>query len=173
MFFLLNIVDDRPAVKYINRHVRKYICAAGSHVWLDLGIELLGDEDVAALSAIKSSNVSADREVCFSKMLTLWLERKPKASWRTLIEGLKQILQFKLASDIVDLLDKPYKDVCTNQYDPLDVSFEGMCRATYAYFIIVYCYLYFESHNIYIYIYIYILYLCVCVCQCMCMSACV
>ena len=63
---------------------------------------MLEKEDVPALLTIKS-DVSECSERC-SKMFNLWLDRRPKASWSNLIEGLKLIHQNKLASDIVDLL---------------------------------------------------------------------
>ena len=121
-------MDDKPSVKYINRHVRKNICAAGSQVWLDLGLELLEDEDTAELNAIQSNNKREDLEVCFSKMVRLWLKTKPNASWRSLIEALKQIFQHTLASDINGLLGKPSEDTGTAHLQP---SYKGMCRATY------------------------------------------
>ena len=99
---LLHTVDDRPEEKYINRHVKENICAAGPEVWLDLGIELLQKEHIAALKTIKS-NVS-DCTVRCSEMFALWLERQPKASWRNLIDALKQIHQKQLASNIENLL---------------------------------------------------------------------
>ena len=82
-------------------------------MWLDLGIQLLEKEDVAALLAIKS-DVSECSERC-SKMFNLWLERRPKASWSNLIEALKLIHQNKLASDIVNILSrrKHSEEVCT------------------------------------------------------------
>ena len=95
-------MDDRPKVKFLNRHVKENICAAGSEVWLDLGVELLQEEDIAALKTIKS-NVS-DCTVRCSEMFQLWLERQPKASWRNLIDALKQIHQEKLAFSIENLL---------------------------------------------------------------------
>ena len=99
---LLHTVDDRPEVKYLNRYVKQNICAAGPEVWLDLGIELLQQEDIAALKTIKC-NIS-DCTVRCSEMFELWLERQPKASWRNLIEALKQIHQNQLAFKIEDLL---------------------------------------------------------------------
>ena len=95
-------MDDRPKVKFLNRHVRENICAAGPEVWLDLGIELLQEEDIAALKTIKSN--TSDCTVRCSEMFALWLERQPKASWRNLIDALKQIHQNKLAFSIENLL---------------------------------------------------------------------
>ena len=71
-------------------------------MWLDLGIELLQEEDVAALKTIKSK--ASDCTVRCSEMFELWLERQPKASWRNLIDALKQIHQDKLAFSIENLL---------------------------------------------------------------------
>ena len=121
-------MDDRPFKKYINQHVRKNICAAGPQVWLDLGLELLEDE--AALKAIQNNNKSEGLEVCFSNMVTLWLERKPTASWGSLIKALENINQHTLASDINGLLDKPIasEDAGTTH---LQASYKGMSRATH------------------------------------------
>ena len=99
----LHIVDDHPEVKYLNRHVKESICAAGPEVWLDLGVELLQQKDVIALKAIKNAHKS-ELAMCCSEMFELWLERQPKATWRNLIDALKQIHQNKLAFNIEDLL---------------------------------------------------------------------
>ena len=98
------IVDDRPEIKYINRHVKEEICASGAEVWLRLGEELLEEKDVNALHAIKSD--SSECSTRCSEMFKLWLERQPGASWRRLIKALKQINMNKLASDIEKLLVK-------------------------------------------------------------------
>ena len=71
-------------------------------MWLKLGVELLQQKDVAALEAIK--NNKTEITVCCSDMFKLWLDRVPKASWRNLIDALKQVQQNKLAFDIEDLL---------------------------------------------------------------------
>ena len=89
-------------MKYINRHVRKDICAGGPYLWLDLGIELLQSEYVAELQKIKNS--ISDSSLCCSEMFRLWLERQRTASWRNLIDALKQIDQNRLACNIEHLL---------------------------------------------------------------------
>ena len=71
-------------------------------MWLDLGIELLQNEDVAELQRIKNS--TSDCSLCCSEMFKLWLQREPRGSWRNLIDALKQIDQKKLACDIENLL---------------------------------------------------------------------
>ena len=99
---LFHTVDDRPEEKYFNRHVKETICAAGPEVWRDLGVQLLQEKDIIALDMIKNSK--AELAVRCSEMFKLWLKRQPKASWRDLIEALKQIHQNKLAFDAEGLL---------------------------------------------------------------------
>ena len=95
-------VNDRPEVKYINRHVKENVCAAGPEVWLELGIELLQNEDIAALEMIK--NNESECSVRCSEMFKLWLKRQTNASWRHLLTALKRIRQNSLASTIEKLL---------------------------------------------------------------------
>jgi len=95
-------VDDPPEVKYINRHVKTKVCAAGPEVWINLGVELLDEKDVEKLCTIKSDSAECDTRC--SKMFELWLRRQPGASWRQLIVALKQIGLDKLASDVEKLL---------------------------------------------------------------------
>ena len=71
-------------------------------MWLKLGVELLQNKDVAALETIK--NNTTELNVRCSEMFKLWLNREPEASWRKLIDALKQIHQNKLAFDIENLL---------------------------------------------------------------------
>ena len=99
---LLHTVGDRPELKYLNRYVKERICAAGPVMWLDLGVELLGDNDIMALNVIKINNAEVTVR-CF-EMFKLWLERQPKASWRQLIYALKQIQLNALAFNIEELL---------------------------------------------------------------------
>ena len=102
LIMFLQTVNDQPELKYINRHVKENICAAGSEVWLELGIELLQKDDIAALKIIKN-NVS-DCSVRCSDMFKLWLQRQPSPSWRHLLTALKHIRQNNLASTIEKLL---------------------------------------------------------------------
>ena len=57
--------------------------------WHDLGIELLSEEDVQALDEIQN-NYPRDASKCCTKMFQLWLERQPGASWRQLIQALRE-----------------------------------------------------------------------------------
>ena len=50
-------------------------------------------------------------------MFKLWLERLPEASWRRLIEGLKQIRMNKLASEIEELLSSSEEIATTHTTD--------------------------------------------------------
>ena len=105
-------MDSHPEFKYIYRHVIEGVCAGGSSKWLNLGTELLNEEDVPALQAIEASK--DDHIVCCTKMFKLWLERQPKASWRHLIKALEKIHLNKLASDMERLLvDQVNKEIAT------------------------------------------------------------
>ena len=54
-----------------------------------MGIELLGDESLHALDEIQQ-NYPRDAGTCCTKMFQLWLERQPEASWRQLIQALRE-----------------------------------------------------------------------------------
>ena len=62
MFFLYpRIVDARPEIKHLNRHVRGKLSAAcedSPEAWKDLGVELLppGDSSMAALKIISANS---------------------------------------------------------------------------------------------------------------------
>lgn len=101
---LLTTVDDRPEVVFLYRHVRKQLCASGAEMWKNLGVELLGDTN--ALEIIKLSN-SNDVQSCCSAMFRLWLERGTTASWRQLINALKQLQLNYLANQIESKLIIP------------------------------------------------------------------
>ena len=94
---------DRPALKYLNRHVREYI----TDKWYDIGLELFDVEDESILNTIKNNNFR-DSKDCTTEMLRLWLERKPDASWNQLLQALKapNIKLETLASKIEGMLNK-------------------------------------------------------------------
>ena len=75
---------DRPALKYLNRHVRASI----ADKWHDIGVELLDVEDEAVLNTIET-NHPGDANKCTATMLQLWLTRKRDASWDQLIQALR------------------------------------------------------------------------------------
>ena len=65
-----------------------------------MGIELLDAEDLPhALDEIQK-NYPRDVGMCCTKMLQLWLERQPDASWEQLLQALKEIKMNDLASTI-------------------------------------------------------------------------
>lgn len=76
---------DRPALKYLNRYVRREV----SSKWHDLGLELLEPEDEGSLKSIKRDNRN-DVEECCKEMFQLWLDKCPEASWDQLIRSLRQ-----------------------------------------------------------------------------------
>jgi len=95
--------NDRPAMKYLNKHVRLVITAK----WYDIGVELLDANDEIVLNATKA-NFLGDHDKCAGEMLQLWLARKPNASWNQLIEAFREPhigLSF-LASKIEGMLSK-------------------------------------------------------------------
>ena len=61
-------------------------CDSNPQAWKDLGIELMPDS-AAQLSIISANNKNV--VTCCSSLFSLWLDRQPKASWRQLIEALK------------------------------------------------------------------------------------
>ena len=64
-----------------------------------MGIELLEPEDIQALDEIQR-NYPRDVSMCCTKMLQLWLERQPDATWEQLIQALKEVEMNELASNI-------------------------------------------------------------------------
>ena len=86
----------------MNRHVVSELAAAGAYhpdVWHALGIELLGQGEIAGLDVIKANN-SHDVTKCCSAMLTLWRQRQIDASWSQLIGALKQLKLNRVAMEI-------------------------------------------------------------------------
>ena len=77
--------NNRPTLKLLNKLVKRSITTK----WYDLGVELLAEEDVQALDEIQRNN-PRDVSTCCTKMFQLWLERQPDASWRQLIQALRE-----------------------------------------------------------------------------------
>ena len=77
--------NNRPTIRLLNKLVKKSVTIK----WHDLGIELLGDESLQALDEIQK-NYPRDASTCCTKMFQLWLERQPDASWRQLIQALRE-----------------------------------------------------------------------------------
>ena len=86
---------DRPALKWLNKHVRNQI----SFKWRDLGLELLEQEDEGKLKQIKNNNPN-DVEECCTEMFVLWLEKYRTATWNRLIQALKEVNLNNLATEV-------------------------------------------------------------------------
>ena len=76
---------DRPALKYLNKHVKADIASK----WYDIGLELFDVEDEPMLSTIESS-YSGDVNKCTIEMLQLWRTLKPNASWGQVLEAFRK-----------------------------------------------------------------------------------
>ena len=62
----------------------------------------MGQDDVYVLDIIKAN--SNDNVACCTRMFTEWRQRTPKASWKQLIEALKEVKLTQLASELEELL---------------------------------------------------------------------
>ena len=78
--------------------MRESLCAKNTQLWRDVGIELLGGGSNDALDIIENNN--SDVTNCCSKMFQLWFDRQPTASWKQLIQALKQLQLDNLADQI-------------------------------------------------------------------------
>ena len=90
---------NRPALKLLNKHVRKEV----SSKWHDLGLELLEQEDEEKLNEIKKNNPS-DVSECCKEMFQLWLRKCTNATWNQLIQALKEVELNNLATTIEGML---------------------------------------------------------------------
>ena len=95
--------SDRPALKYLYKHVRGNI----ANNWYDIGVALLDPEDQVLVSAI-DMNHPGDAEKCAAEMLKLWLARNPTASWSQLLGALREpyIRLDALAENLEEMLLK-------------------------------------------------------------------
>ena len=77
-------------------------CESNPQAWKDLGVELIPDGDDAVRTiAANNQNVIT----CCASMFDKWLEKKPKASWRQLIDALNIIGLKGLATEIKEKLE--------------------------------------------------------------------
>ena len=97
------IGTDRPALKYLNRHVRANITGK----WHDIGVELFDVKGEPVLNTIRINN-PGNADQCTAEMLQLWLDRQPDASWNQLIQAFRapNIKLEALASKIEEMLSK-------------------------------------------------------------------
>ena len=102
---LVTIVTDRPEVKYLNRHVRDPLCAAGARGpdrWFDLGLALIGEGSRNSLDIMRIDQ--RNTYGCCDAMFSLWLERVPGANWSQLIQALRGISMDNIADDLTKRL---------------------------------------------------------------------
>ena len=101
--FSVYVGADRPALKYLYKHINTGIISK----WYEIGLELLESEDEVSLERI-SKDHSGDAEKCTAEMLKLWLATKPEASWNLLLMALEEshIKLSTLASTINAMLLK-------------------------------------------------------------------
>lgn len=101
VYAVIHAGENRPTLKLLNRHVKK----EAANKWYDLGIELLENEDVEELNVIRNNHPN-DAGTCCTEMFQLWLRKQPKATWKQLIQALKQpgIEMNELANKIEQIL---------------------------------------------------------------------
>ena len=99
---------DRPALKLLNKYVRK----DASVKWHDLGLELLEQEDEGKLHEIQINNPNNASECC-KQMFQLWLNKCPNATWNLLITALREsnIELNHLATTIENMLVRTTEDM--------------------------------------------------------------
>jgi len=88
--------NNRPTLKLLNKLVKPHVTTK----WHDLGIELL-EVDLKTLDEIQN-NYPRDANMCCTRMFQLWLDGQPGASWRQLLQALKEpnIGMYELANKI-------------------------------------------------------------------------
>ena len=97
------LVNDCPSDQFLNKYVRTKVCAAGANKWRDLGIALMGQDAADDLDVIRIDYPNNVKECC-SRMFTEWRQRNSKASYKHLIDGLKEVHLIQLASEVEKLL---------------------------------------------------------------------
>ena len=108
-FSTCHIGSNRPTIRLLNKLVKTSVTIK----WYDLGIELLGDDNLQALDEIQS-NYPRDASSCCTKMFQLWLDRQPEASWRQLIQALREpnIELLELANTLEQKLMSINEGIC-------------------------------------------------------------
>ena len=91
---------DRPALKYLYRHVIPEIASQ----WHEIGAELFNVDDEIVLKTIKDNNPGDAK--CAAEMLQTWQDRQPNASWDQLIQAFRDVKLETLASKIELMLSK-------------------------------------------------------------------
>lgn len=103
--------SDRPALKFLNKHVRKDV----SSKWHDLGLELLEPEDEERLNEIEA-NSPKDASNCCKEMFQLWLRKCSDATWDRLIQALEEVELKTLAVKVKKMLSPVLRSISTGMY---------------------------------------------------------
>ena len=106
---IIHTGNDQPALKLLNKHVRK----GASSKWHDLGLELLEQEDEEILHKFKCNNPN-NMDECCKEMFQLWLRKSPDATWNQLIQALKEVELNNLAATIEGMLMPTQDTVCAS-----------------------------------------------------------
>lgn len=103
MIIILVTGCDRPALKFLNRHVR-HDCSCK---WHDLGLELLEPEFEERLYTIKANNNEANE--CCKEMFHLWLTTDSNATWLQLMQALR-VVGLKVLADKIERMLMPMEE---------------------------------------------------------------
>ena len=76
--------SDVPTLQHLNAYVRPLL----ADVWYDLGLQLLDPDDVSKLNTIRDNYTSNSNRAC-TEMFSLWLQKRPSASWNSLISTIR------------------------------------------------------------------------------------
>ena len=124
-------VTDCPDDKYLNKHVREKVCAAGTTKWRDLGIALMGQDAVSGLDVIRTNHPNNVEERC-SRMFSKWQQETTTASWEKLLDALKEVNLIQLASELEELLSIEQGNRISQQQQPLRLQeLGGMVELRY------------------------------------------
>ena len=113
-------VNDCPNDQFLNKYVRTKVCAAGANKWRDLGIVLMGQDAADDLDIIRIDHPNNVKECCL-RMFSEWRQRNTKASYKDLIDGLKEVSLIQLASEVEKLLI-PSVESCVEQKSEIPLN---------------------------------------------------
>ena len=113
-------VNDCPNDQFLNKYVRTKVCAAGANKWRDLGIVLMGQDAADDLDVIRIDHPNNVKECC-SRMFSEWRQRNTKASYKDLIDGLKEVNLIQLTSEVEKLL-MPSVESCVEEKSEIPLN---------------------------------------------------
>ena len=96
-----------------------------------MGIELLAEEDAQALDEIQN-NYPKDASTCCTKMFQLWLDRQPEASWRQLIQALREPnIELK---ELANTIEQKLISVNEGNYFQIDIQLKAISIPDYVHY---------------------------------------